>query len=99
MIGLGDLRRGFRLGQRFLRGLGRGGERREIAKAAGGLRQAGGFGFELRDFLVEPGDAVAMGANVASIWPRRAVSAASSVVSSPNMRSASASVASASLTR
>ncbi len=65
MAGLGGLGGGLGGGQRFLRGLHRGGERVEVADMAGFLVQLLLVGLHLGDFLVEPGEAVAVGANAA----------------------------------
>ncbi|MET3339353.1 hypothetical protein ABIF61_007877 [Bradyrhizobium japonicum] len=62
--GFARLRRGFRGGQRLLRGLDRRGQLVEIAKAA----SLGGklllFRSDVRDLLVEPGQLVAVGADI-----------------------------------
>ena len=63
MGGLGILRGGFGLRERLLRGLHGAGERVEVAEPAGLLRQFLDFALDVRDFLIEPRQAIAMGAH------------------------------------
>ena len=63
MAGFAGLRRGFRCRQRFLRGLHRARKRIDVAEIAGFLREFCLLALDVGDFLVEPGEPVAMGAH------------------------------------
>ena len=61
--GFAGLRRGFGLRERFLRGLHGAGERVEVAEIAGFLRELLLVALDAGDFLIEPGQPIAMGAH------------------------------------
>ena len=63
VAGLAGLRRGFGCRQRFLRGLHGAGECVEVAEIAGFVAELLLVGLDAGDFLIEPGQPVAMGAD------------------------------------